>query len=240
MITWVYTVAYNEQDLLPFWLRHYQTIADKIIIYDHQSTDRTREIASAHPLVELRDYTVHPQMDDDSLTDFANTQYKEAVGLADWVIWCDVDEFVMVNRDILFAYWLDDVAIPILDGYTMIADSFPQDDGRQLYEHCRDGIPDELYSKSAIFAPKVNINYTPGKHRVYPTGGPWRRSNSLTIPLLHYRYFGPEWLAARNAKNYGRISERNLIKNQGWHASPDNHGLYSLEWFAAQQPERVI
>jgi glycosyltransferase involved in cell wall biosynthesis len=241
MNTWVYTVAYNEQDLLPFWLRHYSAISSKIIVYDHGSTDDTRKIAKQNPLVELRDYEVNPQMDDDSWTAFVNVQYKEAVGQADWIIWCDVDEFVMTTPGKLHTLLNYGVTLPETAGYTMICDGFPENDYRQIYETCKTGVPDALYSKRAIFHPEVNINYSPGKHRCFPTGPVTNSCFSEPIKLLHYRYFGPEWLAARNAKNYARLSERNKAKGQGVHVFPNyNQGLYSQAWYAAQSPEVVI
>jgi glycosyltransferase involved in cell wall biosynthesis len=43
----VYTVAYNEELLMPFFLRHYKRFANHITVFDNESTDKTAELAKA-------------------------------------------------------------------------------------------------------------------------------------------------------------------------------------------------
>ena len=45
----VYTVCYNEQQLLPFFLRHYTQWASRIVIWDNCSTDASLAVAQAFP-----------------------------------------------------------------------------------------------------------------------------------------------------------------------------------------------
>ena len=52
----VYNIVHNEEFLLPYYLRHYEQFADKIFIFDDESTDRTAEIAKAHPKVTYLKY----------------------------------------------------------------------------------------------------------------------------------------------------------------------------------------
>ena len=52
----VYTVAWNEEKILPHFLRHYARFADRIVVYDNGSNDRTRDIIFAHPQAEFRTY----------------------------------------------------------------------------------------------------------------------------------------------------------------------------------------
>ena len=40
----LYTICYNEQEMLPYFLNHYSKMVDKIVVYDNQSTDNSRQI----------------------------------------------------------------------------------------------------------------------------------------------------------------------------------------------------
>ena len=40
-----YTITYNEELMLPHFIKHYKQFCDKIVVYDNMSTDRTKEIA---------------------------------------------------------------------------------------------------------------------------------------------------------------------------------------------------
>jgi len=60
----VITLCYNEEVILPFFIRHYEQVADRIICYDGGSTDRTREIIAACPIAELRELNTGGQVDD--------------------------------------------------------------------------------------------------------------------------------------------------------------------------------
>ena len=54
MKVWAYVIAWNEELMLPYYLRHYSTFCDKIIVYDNMSTDSTRMIAESYgDLVEV-------------------------------------------------------------------------------------------------------------------------------------------------------------------------------------------
>ena len=59
----VYGIVRNEEFLLPYFLRHYETFAYRIFICDDHTTDRTREIAKTHAKVSLLDYPAnqHPE-----------------------------------------------------------------------------------------------------------------------------------------------------------------------------------
>jgi len=50
----VYTICWNESRVIDYFLRHYEPIAERIVVYDEDSTDDTREILTAHRNVELR------------------------------------------------------------------------------------------------------------------------------------------------------------------------------------------
>jgi len=239
MIVWLYSVMHNEERILPHFLAYYSGFCDRMIIYDHDSTDATAEIVKAHKLAELRQYTESPgMMDEVKFVDFANGAWKEARGLADWIIWVDADEFIYhpCLREYLQACLFAGATMPGVQGYTMIADCFPDD---CMPYSVTSGVPDDTYSKQAVFSPEIDeISYLPGKHVCSPQGRiviPYKAS----IKLLHYRYFGSDYLVERNCKQYERQNEDARRNRWGVQVSPDFTGKYSLEWYEHQKAEAV-
>ena len=51
---YLYAICWNEEQILPFFFRHYDEIVDRYVIYDDGSSDRTVDICRVHPKVELR------------------------------------------------------------------------------------------------------------------------------------------------------------------------------------------
>jgi glycosyltransferase involved in cell wall biosynthesis len=54
MKIWAYAICWNEEVMLPYYLKHYEKFCEKIIIYDNMSTDNSRNIIKNHPLCEIR------------------------------------------------------------------------------------------------------------------------------------------------------------------------------------------
>ena len=54
MRTVLYTLCWNEADMLPFFFNHYDTWVDRYYIHDDGSTDGSLDILHAHPKVEVR------------------------------------------------------------------------------------------------------------------------------------------------------------------------------------------
>src|ERR1700722_20355846 len=50
----VYSICWNERRMIEYFLRHYETFAERIVIYDDDSDDGTKEILLAHNKVEVR------------------------------------------------------------------------------------------------------------------------------------------------------------------------------------------
>ncbi|MGD9162446.1 MAG: hypothetical protein PVG39_28830 [Desulfobacteraceae bacterium] len=66
------TFVYNEEFLLPFYLKHYN-FCDKLnIIYDTDSTDNTLELLKSNPKVNIIPFTFEDGMDDRVKVDFIN------------------------------------------------------------------------------------------------------------------------------------------------------------------------
>lgn len=210
MRVWVFTISWNENPMMKFFLRHYSTFAEKIIVWDENSTDGTQDIIRSCPQAELRHWP-HQGLDDDKFIFAVNNWYREAVGKADWVMWPDVDEILYhpCPVQVLEANASYDV-LPGM-GYAMVSNEpIPTGDG-QIYDYVKTGVPQQNYNKWIIWKPHVQILHTHGRHDVPKCQG--RVSGEMDFKLLHYHYFSPEYTASRNQRNYNRACNKRFAWN---------------------------
>lgn len=238
MTAWVYSVMRNERTILPWFLKHYRSFCDRIVIYDDQSDDGTQDIALKGG-AEVRRYP-YRGLDDTQFVQLANEQYKEARGYADWIIWVDADEFLYHPRMAERLAELHDLGItlPKTQGFNMVAEHPPTGDG-QIYEEITTGFFHDRYSKPVILDPTLDIVWEVGKHAIHVTGGiPVQNSND-PFKLLHYRFLGRAYFEQRSARNWEQISERNKAARFGYETQPGWTGEYSADWYV-RQPVGVV
>ncbi len=216
MKIYVYTLCWNVEKILPYFLRHYLAFADRIVIYDNYSDDRTESIASHFHQVELRKFDTNGKFDDAENIRIKNAAYKECRGQADYVIVVDIDEFVYHPNIIglLNEYKRDRITLPKVAGYNMVSFRFPNTQG-QIYSRLKYGEPSQGYSKRCIFAPEIDINYVVGAHACEPCGQ-IRESRQADVKLLHYHYIGLLTNWRRHKECRSRLSEFNRKHNLGW------------------------
>jgi glycosyltransferase involved in cell wall biosynthesis len=198
----IITLMRNEEFLLPYYLRHYETFANKIYIIDDHSTDRTAEIAKAHPKVVYSVYKHEGVFEDENNEAFENC-YKTNCRDSDWVMIPGADEFVYHPQllEILEQY-LDFISVHdgVLKtvGYTMISDHLPTTKG-QIYDEIKTGVRTKTWDKPLILWPKLDVKLGNGRHSADPPG------IQTSIKLLHYRYLSRDWTINRNAEFYPRF-----------------------------------
>lgn len=209
MKIFVFAICYNEEALLPYFLRHYSSFADRIIVYDNYSTDRGPEICKANPITTVEKYSSGGQIRDDIYLQIKNNCWKHAD--ADWVIVCDIDELVY-HPNIREVLATADVNLIEPELFNMYSLSFPTTSG-QIYDEVVMGIRGG--GKVNLFKPKdiTEINYDPGCHVARPEGYV-KHSGSLGIKTLHMKYLSLEYSIARKELSYSRLSEIN--KRYGW------------------------
>lgn len=230
MRVWLFCICRNERLIMPYFLRHYEPWVTKLIFYDDQSDDGTREIINDCPKAELRDWPGTHGIVDDEFMSFANQKWKEARGKTDWVCWVDADEFLYHPHmlPLLEAYFKDGVEVPKIDGYTMVSDRFPTTDG-QIYDEIRTGLHSSEWSKSSIF--RVNMHWNVGRHSLNLSQFNPVRSASADIKLLHYRCLGMDYLRWRHERNWARVPDRCKELNYGRNCEPGHAGSYGADWF---------
>lgn len=220
----VYAVMHNETTILPYWLRHYAPLADQLVIFDDHSTDLGMELARGYG-AEVRPYP-GAGLDDQEFVDFAAATYPEARGAADWCLWVDADEFIYHPdlRGQLARLAAAGVRLPRVTGYSMFANAFPTTAG-QIYDEVHTGVRAPFYDKPVVFDPRLSLRWIPGKHALAePVETP--RGGEAALKLLHFRHLGERHFSGRNARNYGRMTARNVAQSYGYQTYPQNEAAH--------------
>ena len=224
----VYAVCYNEEKMLPYFIRHYERFAERLFIADGGSSDGSLEILNSHPKVILaREIHGDGLYEEEVLMRFRNFSYAFSRGRADWVMVVDVDEFVYHPRllSVLEACKRDGVTLPCVRGFEMLCPQFPQTDG-QIYDEVKRGVPNQFYDKSAVFDPSLEINFDPGCHGATPCGNVQKCATDLF--LLHYRFLGEDHFVRKYQTRIGRLSASSARLGQGTVVIAPNGQLHSI------------
>lgn len=206
-----FLLCWNEMELMPFVIKHYQKFCDKITILDNHSTDGSAELA-----VQLGCMVVpfgNKFFDDQANMDAKNSCWKGST--ADFVVVADFDEILLFDYSKIEKEF-DDINLDIPSiietiGWQIMSDSMPKEDLLEI----TNGFRFDNYSKNIIFNPKriKEINYNPGAHKIDPVGDVVYSEDSLYV--LHYKHIGG---VQRTIDRY-KILQKRLSKNNrknGW------------------------
>ena len=212
----VYTVCWNEEKFLPFFIKHYGSFCDKIIVYDNESTDSTLDILAKNPNISVITYKTGNKINDNEYQRIKNTAWKQSRGQADFVIVCDTDELLYDKNDnIKDTLKMSRNTIFRPEGYEMLSECFPSYE-KPLRQQCK-GVPSQYYCKKIIFDPHciVDINYYPGCHEADPRG--YVKTGTSEFLLLHYKRIGVEYIVNRYRTFKERLSKQNIENKMGMH-----------------------
>lgn len=213
-----YAVCWNEEKMLPFMFDYYERFVDKFTIYDNYSDDKSEIIINSHANSCMVKFQTGG-FDDSIHNDIKNNCWKHSRGKADYVVVCDMDEFIY-HRDIhKFLLMLKDNKFTIVKpfGYNMYSTDYPvYSNGELITQQVRRGVRVPMFDKCILFDPHaiVEINYKPGAHECHPWGRV-KAYRSDEIKLLHYKNIGLEQLLDRNRLYVARLSKENIENNYG-------------------------
>jgi Glycosyl transferase family 2 len=238
----LYTLCWNDADMLPFLFRHYDPLVSRYFIFDDHSSDGSLDLMHAHPNVSVQPFV---RSDPDSFTlselSISNEIWKRSRGWADWVIVIDIDEHLFhPNISALLTRYkaLGITIVPAL-GYQMISEESPRQDALLCETHTN-GAPWDIYSKLSLFDPSgiTEINYDVGRHHASPTGRVIAPACDELL-LLHYKFLGFERTHARHQRQRSGLRSKDLQNAWGyqycWSEEELRHG--GIIPFGARQVE---
>ena len=217
----VHILTYNEEEMLPYTLRHYTSFAHLVRLHDAGSTDRTLEIAKEFG-ADVQSWDTKGELNDELSMSLKNSCWKETD--ADWVIVVDCDELVYFPKGAqktLEAYSRLGIPMVKTSGFDMYSETWPTTTG-QIYDEVKRGAPsDKWYAKPALFSPKLvtDSGFGIGAHEARcvlknSESIDFDRTTKKTNPptyLLHFAHgIGPpERVAAKLDAKRARLSKMN-------------------------------
>lgn len=230
----VLTSTYNEAPLVPWFLRYYENLADKIIVHDDHSTDGTRELLAAHPLVELHDWRGDNGIDEEQRLSWSYDCKKAMVGQCHWLMVVDFDEFIFgphrQSSDVLKVLKEEEARgtdVIQTSGFNMMYQHSP-DGGvpaikghqptTQLWHLIPTGVYAPVYSKPVVIRPEAKVDWHRGRHQLNECD--IKLSLKPRLKLLHFRFLSPSYTRARNARNMARCCARTGDKGAAWSCDP--------------------
>jgi glycosyltransferase involved in cell wall biosynthesis len=217
MIITLFTFLYNEEHILPYFLKHYSQYVNKIVVYNNMSTDKSIEILKdwKECEIEIIDYNTDNQYDEGTLMKLRNNCWKDCD--SDYVIVCDMDELLYHPDLINFIKKQSYVDYFTPTGYDMIGEEIPTDYTKQIYDIIKVGTKNIGYSKCVLFKRKnvKETNYSAGSH-MSSFQGTERLINCTTdeLKLLHYKWLSFDYVYDKHTLYGERRSQHS--KNNSW------------------------
>jgi len=210
----VYAIAWNEEVIMPYFLRYYSEFCDKIVIYDNESTDRTPEIVRACPKAEIRSWSSNNEINEHRYVEIKQSCYKESRGEADWVLVCDVDEFLFHPQlsERLEFYKNTGVTLPKVTGYEIVPNCELKPDENLPFVY-QNGARAVSFDKRMIFNPNLDIRYAAGCHSLTNTPSGMVESND-SLYLMHFKKLNLPYYISRHTLLGTRLS--NFNKQNRW------------------------
>ena len=202
----VFTMGYNEEKILPHFIKHYKQFCRNITFYNNCSTDNSVDICKSNG-VEVIDTGL------DEINELEYIRVKQNSYLnskADFVVVVDTDEFVY-HPDILklLKYYKEQsITLPKVRGYTKATDDGYPTEGL-LTDKVKTGIVAINYAKRCIFDPRLRMGWGIGMHSLISCNGPVKESEQQDISILHYKFLDREETHKRKLDYANRISQFN-------------------------------
>lgn len=220
MIT-IYTITYNEEFMLPHFVKWYRDRFKDctIVVFDNESTDNTRQIATDLGCEVITYYTDN-KLDDQMYLNIKNNCWKKSE--TDWVIVCDCDEFLDITMD-----RIDEANKSIAESRTFfgkithiqsVGYNMCNVDNLTELTEVRHGIRAQQYDKVLMFNKGYiqEINYGAGCHGCNIEMG-YYSPNIISANLYHMHFMNEDLMVKKYQRNALRLSENNKINKWGYH-----------------------
>ena len=201
----VFAIAWNEERMISQFIDWY-SFADSITIFDNYSTDKTAKIALERGCI-VKQFGSSEQ-DNILMLQTKETCWKEST--ADWVIVCDIDEFIY-HKDLPGFLSATSVDLIRTVGYNMISPS------PDLNINIKEGVRDPMYDKTICFKPSVikSMNWEPGCHTCWPESEYYFVESMNEVKLLHFNMVGREQMKERYQQYKNRMCSNDILNGYG-------------------------
>lgn len=211
MIT-IYTITYNEEVILPYFIKWYRERFPncKIVVYDNESTDGTKNICLSTPNLQYIPYHTGNKLSDSTYLKIKNNAWKHAD--TDWVIVCDVDEFLDVRESNIIEF--DKFEDSLIKG---VGFNMCNVEGLKDITEIKHGVRAIQYDKTILFNRKriQEINYGAGCHHCEPQGDV--NKATISLPLYHMKFIDVDLLVNKYKSYASRLSDENKEMRWGYH-----------------------
>jgi hypothetical protein len=194
----VYALCFNEERILPHFFDHYRQ-ADRIILYDNESSDTSVDLIKANNSTHIT-FNTNGTFDDTAHKNIKNHCWGQSIGVADYVIIQDLDEFVHFSlypyniKKGLYDLKCRGVDICKLNGYEMSCNDEEFSNIRgHIVDSVHNGYSRINYCKPNLINPNTveATNYSEGSHDMI------NQIKEITfdprVLLLHYKHLGIDW-----------------------------------------------
>ncbi len=238
----LYAACWNEEAIIPFFLRHYEPLVDRIIVFDDQSTDRSVELLRASSKVEVRPFVREAASYLDAHLTLFETCWHESRGRADWVCLVDLDEFLFHPRWHQYLTTQKEAGVTVIQalGYDMVSENFPPAHAALATTLTR-GQRDLHLDKTPLFAPDAieQINHIVGRHRCSPVGRVLL-PRQYRMQLRHYKALGLDYVLARSRALATRLTDHDRARGWSTHYLRDEDSIRAAFHVQLTQAEPVL
>lgn len=225
------TVGWNEANMLTMFLDYYSRQVDKIVYFDNQSTDNTRDVIKDYTMnaaantceIVVENFDTQNEIDDDQLIYLKNNEWKKYTVDFDWAIIVDVDEFIVpFTEQGLREFLASETHYGAVQsvGYQMFGSEY-------VFHDITRGAKYEQYDKVCCWNLHrlIEINYCHGSHRCSPQfAGANTQIHKCACQLRHMKFVGElDDLCKRVAEYQKRLCSKNKKNNWG--------NQYSISFF---------
>lgn len=199
----IYTIVYNEEFLLPYFIKHYKDRFPhcEIFVYDNESTDKTADIAKEMGCTVIP-YNTNGQY---SQPDFSGKKSTIWKGNDDWTMIVDCDEFCDITEEDIKYEEENGTTVILFDCYSMVGN-----DKNFNPTTINMGYRDRFYDKSYCFNSKKieTVEYSIGSHFARIEG--YVKFSKKHYPVYHYKYLSLEYLLERCHDYQPRLVQEDL------------------------------
>jgi hypothetical protein len=245
-------MVYNEEKILPFFLRHYEHLPEIHVLFETDSDDRSYEILTAHPKVKIEKIHIAGGIDDVEKVKIVNQAIFNRRFECEWLYVVDSDEFIFPEKKEDDTYFLArqaagnyNVVMAFMHQVYRNKDDEDLDPTKPPVPQRMHGDPDLFstrqapnrdcnahYIKPIVIRPISGVQFAPGNHLIL---------DSAEINISPDSFAGAHWQMAdvtlaldRRMKRKTRMSENNRKYGFGF-----QHHQVSEEWIINECQKRM-